>query len=192
MGGVRGDVIALSLIQTTIMEMGQPPGEQGDAPSMWVHSRQYTGRIVTVTNDKIFDQPVFNYSREFPYVWDEMRIPVAYRDDRARVEQILLEAAGRLTREISEKARLHLERIRERYKLRPTDLEPRVFWRITDNWVELTVRFIAEEAGVRELKDRLSREILQGMDAAHIGIASGTYEIVAFPPIRVTDQRTES
>ncbi len=26
MGGVRGDVIALDLVQTTIMEMGQPPG----------------------------------------------------------------------------------------------------------------------------------------------------------------------
>lgn len=60
MGGVRGDVIALDLVQTTIMEMGQPPGEQGDAPSMWVRARQYTGRIVIITNDKIFDEPVYN------------------------------------------------------------------------------------------------------------------------------------
>src|SRR5579884_2335637 len=31
MGGARGDVIALSFMQTTIMEMGQPPGEQSDS-----------------------------------------------------------------------------------------------------------------------------------------------------------------
>ena len=54
MGGVRGDVIAVSFMQTTIMEMGQPPGEQADAPSLWVAGRQYTGRIVTITNDKVF------------------------------------------------------------------------------------------------------------------------------------------
>ena len=34
---------------------------------MWVHSRQFTGRIVTVSNEKIFDEPVYNYTRDFPY-----------------------------------------------------------------------------------------------------------------------------
>ena len=67
MGGVRGDVIGLGFIQTTIMEMGQPPAEQAEDPGMWVMARQYTGRLVTVTNDKIFDEPVYNYSREFPF-----------------------------------------------------------------------------------------------------------------------------
>lgn len=41
MGGVRGDVIALSFMQTTILEMGQPPPVQSDSPAMWVRSRQY-------------------------------------------------------------------------------------------------------------------------------------------------------
>ncbi|HZC38768.1 MAG TPA: mechanosensitive ion channel domain-containing protein, partial [Sphingomicrobium sp.] len=54
MGGVRGDVIGLSFMQTQIMEMGESPKEQGDPPSIWVKSRQFTGRIVTVTNDKVF------------------------------------------------------------------------------------------------------------------------------------------
>ncbi|MGI8643314.1 MAG: mechanosensitive ion channel domain-containing protein, partial [Thermomicrobiales bacterium] len=42
MGGVRGDVIGLGFIQTTIMEMGQPPSVQHADPAMWVGSRQYT------------------------------------------------------------------------------------------------------------------------------------------------------
>lgn len=37
MGGVRGDVIALTFTQTKIMEMGQPPAVQGADPAMWVH-----------------------------------------------------------------------------------------------------------------------------------------------------------
>ncbi|MEO8439076.1 MAG: mechanosensitive ion channel domain-containing protein, partial [Spartobacteria bacterium] len=47
MGGVRGDVIALGFLQTTIMEMGQPPSVQNADPAIWVRSRQYTGRVVT-------------------------------------------------------------------------------------------------------------------------------------------------
>lgn len=66
MGGVRGDVIELGFIHTTIMEMGQPPSIQDTTFPSWVKSRQFTGRIVTVTNDRIFEEPVYNYTRDFP------------------------------------------------------------------------------------------------------------------------------
>jgi small-conductance mechanosensitive channel len=186
MSGVRGDVIALNFTRTTIMEMGQSPGERPDDPNVWVRSRQYTGRIVTVTNDKVFEAAVFNYSRDFPYIWEEMTIPVSYKDDRRRAEQIMLEVAERHTVEIEEMSKEALERMRGRYYVHITDLKPRVFMRITDNWVELSVRFMARAGGgVRELKDRMSREILEALEQAGIGIASGTYEIVGVPPIKV-------
>jgi small-conductance mechanosensitive channel len=185
MGGVRGDVVALDLIQTTIMEMGQPPGEQADAPSMWVHARQYTGRMVTITNDKIFDEPVYNYSREFPYVWEEMQIPISYNGDRRHAEQILLEVAGKHTVNIEKLSADALKEMERRYFMKPAELHPRVFWRLTDNWIELSLRFIAHDSGIRDLKDKMSREIIQRFDQAKIGIASGTYEVVGFPPIRI-------
>jgi small-conductance mechanosensitive channel len=185
MGGVRGDVIGLSIIQTTIMEMGQPPGEQGDAPSMWVQARQYSGRIVTVSNDKIFDTPVYNYTREFPYLWEEIRIPIPYGGDRRTAERILLETARRHTVPIAEMGRDALEEMRRRYFMHDTNLEPRVYFRLTDNWTELTVRFVAKTEEIRPLKDKMSREILDGLEAAGIGIASGTYQIVGMPPLEV-------
>jgi small-conductance mechanosensitive channel len=185
MGNVRGDVIALGFTRTTVMEIGQSPGERHDDPSVWVRSRQYTGRIVTVTNDKIFDAAVFNYSRDFPYIWEEMTIPVSFKDDRRRAEEIMLEVAERHTVEIGEMSREALERMRGRYYVHVTDLRPRVFMRITDNWVELSVRFMAPDRGVREMKDRMSREILEAFEQSGIGIASGTYEIVGVPPIKV-------
>jgi len=70
MGGVRGDVVALGFFQTTIMEMGQPPPVQSAEPAVWVLSRQFTGRIVTVSNARIFDEAIFNYTREFPFIWE--------------------------------------------------------------------------------------------------------------------------
>jgi small-conductance mechanosensitive channel len=102
MGGVRGDVIALGFVRTTIMEMGQPPAVQLAEPAQWVRSRQYTGRVVTVTNDKVFDEAVYNYTRDFPYLWEEMTLPIRYTDDRARAEEILLDAARRHTVAVGE------------------------------------------------------------------------------------------
>jgi small-conductance mechanosensitive channel len=192
-GGVRGDVVSLGFMQTTVMEMGQPPGEQGDSPSMWVKGRQQTGRIVRVTNDKVFDTPIYNYTREFPFLWDEITIPVRYQDDRRRVEEILLDAARRRTRDIVADAEPRLDELRDKYHLRERpDIEPKVYYRLTDNWLELSLRFLARDRNVRALKDMMSREILEGLEQAKIGVASGTYAIVEMPALRVEQTRSPS
>src|SRR3954470_14799213 len=116
MGGVRGDVIGLSFMQTRIMEMGVSPKEAGDDPS-WVRSRQFTGRIVTVTNDKVFDEPVYNYSHEFPYIWDEISVPIQFHNDYGRAEQILTEAARRHAMSCSQVAKDETTRLKERFGL---------------------------------------------------------------------------
>jgi len=192
MGGVRGDVIALSIMQTKIMEMGEPPPVQSAEPAVWVHSRQFTGRIVTVTNDKIFDEPVYNYTHHFPYIWDEIRLPVRYADDRAVVESILLEAAAKYAVTPEQVDANQLDELERRYNLKPPQIAPRVYWRLTDNWLELTVRFLAHDHGTREIKDSMSREILKRLDAAGIGIASATYDIVGFPPVQLADRPQSS
>lgn len=185
MGGVRGDVIALNFIQTVIMEMGEPPSVQSQDPGMWVMSRQYSGRIVTISNAQIFEEPVYNYTREFPYLWEEMHIPISFKDDRHRAEQIILKAVQSHTTDISNMAQPELNRLKAQFFIEAPDIEPRVFLRITDNWVELSVRFLCGTHDIRGLKDRISRDILSGLEASHIGIASGTYEIVGLPPIRI-------
>ncbi len=138
MGGVRGDVIALTFIQTVIMEMGEPPAVLSQDPGMWVMSRQYSGRIVTISNAQIFEEPVYNYTRDFPYIWEEMHLPISFKDDRNRAEQIIIEAVQRHTEDIRNMAQPELNRLKAQYFIEAADLQPRVFLRITDNWVELS------------------------------------------------------
>ncbi len=189
MGGVRGDVIALGFIQTTIMEMGQPPPVQGAPPAMWVHARQYTGRIVTISNANIFEEPVYNYTRDFPYIWEELILPISYKDDRDRVEQIMLDAARRHSLQLEHVNQEAIQEMERRYSAKVSELVPQVYFRLTDNWVELTVRFLTTTHGVRDVKDKMSRDIMKHLDNAGIGIASSTSEIVGFPPIRLIDER---
>lgn len=186
LGGVRGDVIGIRLTQTTIMEMGQPPAVQNADPAMWVRSRQYTGRIVNVSNAQVFSEPVYNYSREFPYIWEEMALPIPFDVDRDRVEQIMLTATRFRTRGFMEDADASMHNLARRHAIQPQSVEPRVYYRLTDNWLELTVRFIAPARGVREIKDELSRDMLNELDKAGIGLASATFEIVGLPTIRLT------
>ena len=185
MGGVRGDVIALNFIQTTIMEMGQPPSNDSAASGTWVESRQFTGRIVSVSNSMIFDDPVYNYTRDFHFIWEEIHLPIAYTADHAEAERIMLEVARNNTTKIEDIAQPELDMLYTKFAITPADLNPRVFFRMTDNWVELTVRFIAKDHGIRDLKDRMFRQLIAGFVTAGIGIASGTYDIVGFPPVKV-------
>ncbi|HSC20066.1 MAG TPA: mechanosensitive ion channel family protein [Rhizomicrobium sp.] len=184
-GGVRGDVVDLSFLQTTVMEMGEAKGEQADSPSVWVHSRQYTGRIVTVSNAVIFDQPVYNYTREFPFIFEEIAVPIAYDSDWQKAEQIILAAAEKHTVTFSEMEKEAIEDLKRRYFLGDENPGPRVYWRLTDNWVEMSVRFVVPDHGVRGIKDAMSREIVQNLKAAGLGIASGTYQVVGMPKLQV-------
>jgi small-conductance mechanosensitive channel len=189
MGGVRGDVIALGFLQTRILEMGQPPDvNEQEQPGMWVRARQFSGRIVTVTNDKVFDDAVYNFTREFPFIWEEITIPIPYRGDHAAAERIMLQAAREATAEFVHDSRGSRATFQNRYNVQLDAQEPHVYCRLTDNWIEFTVRFLVSEHGVREVKDRMSRQILREFEAAKIEVASGTYEIVGVPPIRVVHE----
>ena len=185
MGGVRGDVIALTFMQTKILEMGQPPPMQENSPVVWVKSRQFTGRIVTVTNDKIFSEPVFNYTDQFSYVWDEITVSIHFNDQRERAEAILHEAAREHAATSESLGEREVERLERRYGIAMGDIDPRVYWRIGDSWLEMTVRFLTPDHGTRDIKDRIARQMIARFEEAGIGFASTAYEITAFPKLRM-------
>ncbi len=57
LGGIKGDVMDIGVLRTTMMETGQ-----------WVDGDLYNGRIVLVANSFVFKEPVFNYSGDFPFL----------------------------------------------------------------------------------------------------------------------------
>ena len=181
MGGVRGDVIGLTFMQTRIMEMGQSPREKDDKDS-WVYSRQFTGRIVTVTNDKVFDCPVYNYTHEFAYLWDEMSFPVHFHQDFEKAEQIMLAAANDQAKTAKVLGKEEVERLEDRFGIDAGEIDPKVFWRVTEDWLEMTVRFLGPDHGIRHIKDAMTRQILGGFEKAGILIAATRQEGVTLQP----------
>ena len=182
MGGVRGDVISLGFLKTTLMEMGDPvPG-----PGVWVHGRQYTGRIVTITNDKIFEEPIFNATRDFPFLLgrdpDSDHLRGGSQPRREHPSRVRGEGDGG---DPGRRAEPYRKKLNDAYHLELEALAPRVFYRITDNWLELSLRFVVSDRFSRETKDSISRDILLAFDEAKIGIASTTVDIVAMPTMQI-------
>jgi small-conductance mechanosensitive channel len=183
MGGVRGDVIDVSPLRTTLMEIGSPGSEEGS--DVWVRARQYTGRVVTVSNKTFFDEPIYNYSKDFDYIWEEITVPLRYATDWERGRAILLEEvqeASRPFREASADALAHMAR---RYLVHESEMDPQAFIDLTDNWVELTVRFVIPVRSARRIKSDVSQKVLRRYSGEGVAIASTTSEIVGFPPLRV-------
>lgn len=184
LGGVRGDVLDIGLVKTTIMEMGVPASLFPE-PHHWVAARQYTGRVVSVVNAEVFRQPVFNYTANFDLLWEELRLPLRFGTDLELAERLAIEAARAHTIEPVATAAQQFENMRKLYLVEATDLEPQVFVRVTDNWIELSIRFLVSTHGVRHVKDRISRQVLASFKAAGIEFASQTFEIVRVPTIPV-------
>jgi small-conductance mechanosensitive channel len=152
---------------------------------MWVQARQYTGRIVTVTNGVIFDEPVYNYSRDFPFIWEEMHVPVKHDADLDLAERLLLDIARRHAVKREELGPGVMHHLRRRYFV-PADevsVEPEVFYKLTSNWMELAVRFVVPTHDIRRIKSNVSREIASTFAENGLEIASGTYALVEVPPL---------
>ena len=94
-------------------------------------------------------------------------------------------AAGLALRE-EEIPRTALTAMKRHYAVTEMDLQPHVYMRITDNWLEMSLRFLLPARTARQVKNAMTREILESLDAAGIGIASATYDIVGLPPIQTS------
>ena len=173
-GNVVGDVMDISILRTTLMEIGE-----------WVKADQYTGRIVTVANRAVFADPVYNYTQHWGYLWDEIMIPITYSGDWRRAAEIMLGHGQKYTKELHADANARLSKMIDRYPLQQTQVEPAIYLTMTDNWIEITLRYIVDARERRGIKAQLHRELLQHFETEEsITVASMTVEIVGFPPLK--------
>ena len=173
-GNVVGDVMDISILRTTVMEIGE-----------WVQADQYTGRIVTIANRAVFADPVFNYTQHWGYIWDEITLPITYTSDWRRAAEIMLENAQEYTEELHADAAARLSKMIDRYPLQSTQVEPTIYMAMTDNWIEITLRYIVDARERRKIKGQLHRELLQHFETEeNVTVASMTVEIVGFPPLK--------
>jgi len=178
-GNVAGDVLDISLLRTKVMEIGE-----------WVKADQYTGRIVSVANRAVFSDPVINYTQHWIYLWDEVTLPITYDSNWQKAAKIILDHGQEYSSHSQPDAKNELHKVVGLYPSIDEDsVEPSLYIEMTDNWIEITLRYIVDPHERRTVKADLHLELLKHFEEeSDITIASATTEIVGFPPL--TDART--
>jgi len=181
LGGIKGDVIDIGILRTTLMELGQ-----------WVDGDLYNGRIVRVANSFVFKEPVFNYSGDFPFLWDEIKIPVRYGSDRQAARQIIQHVADDILAEYASTAEAAWRDMVQKYRIEDASVVPMITLVANDNWLEYTLRYVVNYRRRRGTKDALFNAIMDRVDASSgkVQLASATFELVAAPPITLTGSPT--
>jgi len=168
LAGIRGDVIDIGILRTTLMECGD-----------WVDGDLYNGRIVRIANSFVFKEPVFNYSADFPFLWDEIKLPVRYGSDQRLVREILQRVLAETVGDYASWAKETWKEMVKKYRIEDERVEPMVSMTATDNWMEFSVRYVVDYKKRRSTKDRLFTRFLEEFDKTEgdAAVASTSTEI---------------
>jgi len=176
LGDIKGDVIDISILRTTIMELGE-----------WVEADLYTGRIVQISNSFVFKSPVYNYSGDFPFIWDKIIIPVQYGCNYKLAREIIDKVVCEVVGEYINEANTAWENMLRKYLVERARIEPMITIIANDNWVEFTARYIIDYKKRVVTKDLLFTRILEEFDKvdSQVKISSTTIQLVQAPPLDI-------
>jgi small-conductance mechanosensitive channel len=174
--GIKGDVIDIDSIYTTLMEMGE-----------WVSSDNYSGRIVKISNAFVFKGPIKNYSMDFPFVWDELNILITYGSDVEMAKKIIFETATELLTEYTETSLAKWKEMVARYYIEDATLKPSLAVTLTDNWIQINLRYITDYKLRRGTKHQLFERIENRISETNgkVTLASTTIQLLKIPELEV-------
>ncbi len=164
---IKGDVIDIRLLHTTLMEV------QG-----WVQADQSTGRVVHIPNGWIFLYGVYNYNQGFNFVWHELPVTITFRSDWAKARELMLEMGRESAEIVAAQAADEIRRMSREYLVHYSILTPFVYVTITERGVQLTLRYLTEVRKRRGTEHAFVVSILDAFQAHNIELAPQTLLMV--------------
>jgi small-conductance mechanosensitive channel len=167
-GDVKGDIIDIGVMNTTVMEIGD-----------WVAGDLYNGSIVTIANSFVFKEKVHNYSAEYPFLWDEIMVPLRTESDYQLARKVFTSVLNEVCGEYASNSAKQWGKLAYKYRVEEAQVQPMVTLQFDENWTSFTLRYIVDYKKRRSTKDiiytRLLDEISKYDDI--IMIATSTLEI---------------
>ncbi|ULC57880.1 mechanosensitive ion channel family protein [Flaviramulus sp. BrNp1-15] len=174
--GIKGDVIDVDSIYTTMMEIGQ-----------WVSSDNYSGRIVKLSNAFVFKGPIYNYSQDFPFIWDEFNLPIKYGSDIELAKSIVIKIASETLSEYTTNSKSKWKEVVNKYYIEDAIVDPTLAITLTDNWIQFNLRYIVDYKKRRFTKHVLNDKIRVEVEKTNdkVVLASTTIELIKIPELKV-------
>ncbi len=148
-----GDVLDIGNFNTTIMEIRE-----------WVDADQYTGRILYIPNSFVLNKTIKNYTRDYSFIWDEVRILLIYGSNWKKAEEIALRVAGPIVGEFEKMAQRELQLMGQKYFITTYDVQTKLYTKMQENWIEMRLRYVVEPRKGRAISHLLISNILEAFE----------------------------
>jgi small conductance mechanosensitive channel len=151
-GEVFGDVYRIDFLNTTVWEAGGP-----EKP---VQGAQPTGALITFPNSEVLRANVVNYTRGFPYVWDEVTVGITNASDLGYAMRLVADVARRAIGPAMVEPVASYRALLEEEGL-GFDIadEPQVYISLSESWTDVTVRYLVHARERRRWSSALLLEI---------------------------------
>lgn len=161
-GDANGDVIDIGYLDTTLWEYG----------GTLVSADDPSGRIVRFPNSNVLSSAIVNYSWPlFPFVWNEVKVNVAYQSDLRFVADVMTAAA---LAEITEADTARVALFRELLSATHVDQgdiheHPVISFSAKDNsWIEAGVRYLVTPRTASGARSRVLERILTDLNRSPV------------------------
>ncbi len=151
--GVKGDVIDIQLLRTTLLEV-----------DCWLGQDQPTGRIVVVPNNFIFKSKVHNFCHGHEYIWGKLDITVTYSTPvamaQALFERVLAEENGTQCAEAQQAA----ASMKKRYGITDADYRPKLYINIADSGVKFNLLYVSHYLQSSSTRHKICKRIISELE----------------------------
>lgn len=150
---ITGDIIDIGIMKTTIMEVGD-----------WVKGDLYNGRITSLSNSFIFKSPVQNYSGDYPFLWDEIEVPIRTESDYKLAREVFANVTNEVCGDYAKRSKETWNKMTDKYNVENAQVEPMVTLRFDHNWITFTLRYVVNYKMRRKTKNQLYTRLLEEIE----------------------------
>lgn len=165
-----GDVLDISLFKITIRE---------DITYSSYTTNRRSGRIFFIPNNYIFSELIANYTHSgLRTVWDGIDITITFDSNYKKAQKIARDILKHYSKGYTDITRKQLSKMRNKYQLRATGVEPRVFTFVEPQGIVISSWYLTNSYAALVLRSTISPEILEAfMKEDDIHIAYPTQQI---------------
>ena len=174
-GSEIGDVLDIKIFYTSLMEIRE-----------WIDGDQYSGRIIQLPNSFVLNSTVKNYTRDFSFIWDEIHLMFTFDSNWKKAQDITLKITREITGQFKTSAKNELVGLEDKYLITSADVEDTIYTQITDNWIDMRLRYVVDPRKRRNIKHSINEKLLEAFALEKdIEIASASFDIVGFPNLKI-------
>lgn len=147
-----GDVLDISILRTTLYE---------DITLTTYMDNRRAGRVIFIPNNFIFTTMFSNYSHSgLKSVWDGIDFTITFNSDHIKACHIARECAKKYAKGYTESTKKQFNKLRDKYTIKNTSVEPRVFSFLEPNGIRISVWYLTDAFSTLAIRSSISSEII--------------------------------